>query len=131
VPASPLGAGAWVFFYAQNLKKSPPPALFVYSFCMGIEYSTTPENYEQLVESIRGQVERTRELRMMGESISYEESVVLTSESFLSMLDRIESLSELATYQAHLFVQIEGLFRWVFSQLGVDMDALANENEQG
>ena len=97
---------------------------------MGIDYTTTPKNYEELVDAVRGQVERTRELGMMGESIPYEESVTVTSEAFLGLLDRIESLSEMVTHQAHMFVQIENLFRWVFTQLGVDVDELANESDE-
>ncbi len=98
---------------------------------MGIDYTTTPKNYEELVDAVRGQVERTRELGMMGESIPYEESVTITSESFLGLLDRIESLSEMVTHQAHMFVHIENLFRWVFTQLGVDIDELADESDEG
>jgi hypothetical protein len=103
----------------------------VYSAYMGIDYTTTPKNYEELVDAVRGQVERTRELGMMGESIPYEESVTITSESFLGLLDRIESLSEMVTHQAHMFVHIENLFRWVFTQLGVDIDELADESDEG
>ena len=98
---------------------------------MGIDYTTTPKNYEELVDAVRGQVERTRELGMMGESITYEESVTVTSEAFLGLLDRVESLSEMVTHQAHMLVQIEHLFRWVFSQLGVNIDELTDESDKG
>ena len=86
---------------------------------MAIDYTTSPMNYHELVDSVRGQVERTRELKMMGETISPEECVTMTSESMLSLLDRMETMSEIIAHQAHMFVQIEGMFRMVFNQVGM------------
>lgn len=86
---------------------------------MAIAYTTSPTNYHELIDSVRGQVERTRELKMMGETISPEECVTMTSESMLSLLDRMETMSEIIEYQAHMFVQIEVMFRMVFDQFGM------------
>lgn len=96
---------------------------------MGIHYSTTPRNFEELCDSVRGQVERSRELSMRNEEIPFDEMVTITSESFLSILDRIEMVSDMVAEQARLFIQIETMFRWVFSQLGVDIDELIADSE--
>lgn len=96
---------------------------------MGIEYTTTPHSFEELCDSVRGQVERSRELRMMGETIPYEESVELTSESMLELLDRIEQLSEIATNQAALFSQINEIFKWIFNYVGIDIESVMSEGQ--
>jgi hypothetical protein len=96
---------------------------------MGIEYTTTPHSFEELCDSVRGQVERSRELRMMGETIPYEESVELTSESMLELLDRIEQLSEIANTQALLFTQINEIFKWIFNYVGIDIENVIFEGQ--
>lgn len=66
---------------------------------------------------------------MRNEEIPMEEMVTITSESFLGILDRIEMLSDMVAEQSRLFIQIETMFRWVFSQLGVDIDELIADSE--
>jgi len=97
---------------------------------MAIEYTTTPKTFEQLCDSIRGQVERSRELAMMGEKIPVSESVELTSESFLSTLDRIEQLSEMAMENAHLFMQINDIFQWIFKFIGLDIQEMYDDQNE-
>lgn len=94
---------------------------------MGIEYKTHPANFEELCDSVRGQVERARELAMKGEVVPLDEMVELTSESFLALLDRVEQLSEIITHQAMLFVQINEIFKWVFNYLGIDIERIIAE----
>lgn len=98
---------------------------------MGIHYKTNPKTFEELCDSTRGQVERTRELAMMGEELPIEECVVMTSEAMLALLDRVETLSEIAAQQTQMFVQMETMFRWIFGQLGVDIDELIAEYDEG
>ena len=98
---------------------------------MGIAYNTAPRNFDELVDSVRGQLERSRELHMMGETISYEEAVELTSESFMGLLDRITELSAIVASQALLFSQINEIFHWLFESLGIpiteDSDDIESE----
>lgn len=94
---------------------------------MGIEYKTHPTNFEELCDSVRGQVERARELAMKGETVPYDEMVELTSESFMALLDRVEQLSDIITHQAMLFVQVNEIFKWVFKYLGIDIERVIAE----
>ena len=96
---------------------------------MSIEYTTNPKTFSELCDSVRGQVERTRELKMKGQEIPYEESVVMTSEAFLATLDRIEQLSDAITQNTELFLQINDIFQWIFKFIGLDMDALIFDSE--
>ncbi|NBO55532.1 MAG: hypothetical protein EBU84_13300 [Actinobacteria bacterium] len=94
---------------------------------MGIEYKTNPTNFEELCDSVRGQVERARELSIKGETVPFDEMVELSSESFLSLLDRVEQLSEIVSHQATLFVQINEIFKWVFNYVGIDIERVIAE----
>lgn len=89
---------------------------------MGIYYNTQPKDFAELCDSIRGQVERTRELGISGKQIPLEESVELTPEAFMSMLERIEELTRTVTEQAMLFVMVQNIFKYLFESLGVEMD---------
>jgi predicted Zn-dependent peptidase len=91
---------------------------------MGIEYTTTPRNFDELCDSIRGQVERARELSIRDEQLDPAEMVELTSESFLAVLDRIEQLTAMLMQQAILFSQVNDIFEWLFKHLGIDLDAI-------
>ena len=95
---------------------------------MGIEYSTNPKTFEELCDSVRGQVERSHELKMMGQKMKYEEMVEMTSESFMSTLERIEQLSEMAMANTNLFVQINDIFQWIFKFIGFDIENLDSED---
>lgn len=94
---------------------------------MGIEYKTHPATFEELCDSVRGQVERARELSIKGEVVPPDEMVELTSESFMATLDRIEQLSDIVTHQAMLFVQVNEIFKWVFKYLGIDIEKIIAE----
>ena len=94
---------------------------------MGIEYKIHPTNFEELCDSVRGQVERARELSMKGEAVPFDEMVELTSESFLALLDRVEQLSDIVTHQATLFVQVNEIFKWMFSYMGIDIERIIAE----
>ena len=94
---------------------------------MGILYKTEPMNYEELVNSIRGQVERQRERVFSGGEIPREELVSLTAESLLSLLDRMEVMAEILSRQAKMHIQIEKIFRFIFEQHGVDFDEAADD----
>lgn len=96
---------------------------------MGIDYTTTPRNFDELCDSTRGQVERTRELAMKGEELPPDEAVVMTSEAFLSMLDKIESLCQVVDHQSSMFSHMEVMFRWLFAQMGVSIDELIDEED--
>ena len=98
---------------------------------MSIEYSITPKNFEELCDSIRGQVERSRELSIRGEQIPFEESVQVTPESFLATLDRIEQLSEKLGSNAVLFTQINDIFQWIFKFIGLDIEGLDGDFDEG
>jgi hypothetical protein len=89
---------------------------------MGIYYSTQPKDFMELCDSIRGQLERTRELAMAGKQITLEESVEITPEAFLSVLERIEELTRTLTEQALLFVMVQNIFKYLFESLGVEFD---------
>ena len=97
---------------------------------MGIDYTTSPKTFMELCDSVRGQVERSRELAMMGQKIPLSESVELTSESFLETLDRIEHLSEMAMENAQLFMQINDIFQWIFKFIGLDLDELYDSQDE-
>ncbi len=97
---------------------------------MGIEYSLHPKSFEELCDSVRGQVERTRELSMKGEKLQPEEYVDISSESFLATLDRIEQLSEMMQGNTLLFTQINDIFQWIFKYIGLDIEEL-DESESG
>jgi len=94
---------------------------------MGIEYKTHPYTFEELCDSVRGQVERARELAMMGETVPYDEMVELTAESFLAMVDRIDQLGDIVSHQALLFVQVNEIFKWVFKYIGIDIEKIIAE----
>jgi len=93
---------------------------------MGINYSTSPSNFEELCDSVRGQVERSREYKMMGKEMPPSECVAITAESMLALVDRMEAMVTTLQNQARLFNQIEDMFRFVFHQLGIDLDNLPN-----
>jgi hypothetical protein len=97
---------------------------------MAINYTTTPVTLSELCDSVRGQVERERELAMMGKEIPEEECVTFTAQSMLSLLERLEFLSEMTKRQAAMFAQIETIFGWVFTQLGVDTEALVLDEDE-
>lgn len=96
---------------------------------MGIEYKTNPSNFEELCDSVRGQVERARELAMKGETVPFDEAVELTSESMLGLLDRVEQLSDIVTQQAVLFSQINDIFKWMFTYMGIDIEKVFEEQD--
>lgn len=97
---------------------------------MAINYTTTPVTLSELCDSIRGQVERERELAMMGKEIPEEECVIFTAQSMLSLIERMELLSDMSKRQAMMFAQIETIFGWVFTQLGVDIESLVLEDDE-
>jgi len=86
---------------------------------VGIAYSTHPRTFDELCESVRGQVERARELGIVGEMVPFEEAVELTSESMLGLLDRVRHLSEIATHQATMFQQLNDILQWLFIYLDI------------
>lgn len=96
---------------------------------MGIAYTTRPSNFDELCDSIRGQVERARELGMVGEQVPHEEAVELTSESMLGLLDRIRHLSEIATHQAMMFSQLNDILQWLFVYLDIPIENTTDESE--
>jgi Flp pilus assembly CpaE family ATPase len=101
---------------------------------MGIAYKTHPANFEELCDSVRGQVERAQELGMLGETVPYSEAVELTSESVLGLLDRVRYLTDVVSHQALMFNQLNDILKWLFTFLGIpildgqDTDTL-DENE--
>ncbi len=99
---------------------------------MGIAYNTLPQNFEELCDSVRGQVERARELAMVGERVPYEEAVELTSESFLGLLDRIQELGTIVSHQAMMFGQLNDILQWLFTYMGIPIsDTDADEEDDG
>jgi hypothetical protein len=93
---------------------------------MGINYNTEPKSFEELCNSVRGQVERKNELSFLGMTVPREERVVMTPEATLALLDRVQHLTGVVASQTLLFSQIEQIFGWIFGQLGVDIQALAD-----
>ncbi|NBO53555.1 MAG: hypothetical protein EBU84_02950 [Actinobacteria bacterium] len=89
---------------------------------MGIAYKTNPTNFEELCDSVRGQVERARELAIIGETVPYEEAVELTSESVLGLLDKVKDLNEIVAHQAMMFSQLNDILQWLFRYLGIPID---------
>lgn len=100
-----------------------------YDSCVTIYYKTEPQTYEELVDSVRGQLERMREVSITNETMPEEEKVVITTQSFMSLLDRVEELSQLITVQAELFVAIQGIFVYLFTHLGLPTDSFEDDEE--
>lgn len=98
---------------------------------MTIHYKTSPKTFDELADSVRGQVERTRELSMKGEGIPLDECVTITSEAFLGMIERIETLTEMVVDHTSIFSQLEIVFKWIFNQFGLDIDQLIQEHQEG
>lgn len=97
---------------------------------MTIHYTTNPKTFEELVDAIRGQLERTREEAMHGRTIPYEERVVITTESFLALTERVEQFQFLLSAQAEINHSVQQLFLFVFQQLGIDLDEVASLLEE-
>ena len=98
---------------------------------MGIAYNILPQNFEELCDSVRGQVERARELAMVGERVPYEEAVELTSESFLGLLDRIQELGTIVSHQAMMFGQLNDILQWLFTYMGIPISSGEDDEDDG
>ena len=98
---------------------------------MAINYTVFPKTFEEMVDSCRGQLERTRELAMKNEKIPLDESVVITNEGFLAMLERIEQMEHMLREQADINSSIQQIFFYLFSALGLPLDEDEEDDEYG
>jgi hypothetical protein len=98
---------------------------------MAINYTVYPKTFEELVDSCRGQLERTRELAMKDEKIPLDESVVITNEGFLAMLERIEQMEHMLREQVDINNSIQQIFYYLFSALGLPLDEEDEDDEYG
>lgn len=91
---------------------------------MALPYTTTPKNYSELVDAVRGQLERSRELSMMGLPMKIEEKVIITPEAFMDVLDTLEEVREILTAHAQLFQSIQQVFMALFEVSGISLEEL-------
>lgn len=89
---------------------------------MTLPYTTYPKNYFELVDAVRGQLERARELSLMGETMNRDEKVVITPEAFMGMLDKIEEMREVINNQMAMFVMVQQILLYVFEALGLPVE---------
>lgn len=88
---------------------------------MTIHYTTTPKTFEELVDACRGQMERMREVAIANETLPIEEKVVITTESFLDTLERIEQIQHALYQQTEINSAIQNLFLQVFEAVGIEL----------
>ena len=98
---------------------------------MAINYTVFPKTFEELVDSCRGQLERKRELAMKDKKVPLEESVVITNEGFLAMLEHIEQMENMLRQQADINNSIQQIFYYLFSTLGLPLDDEDEDDEYG
>jgi hypothetical protein len=97
---------------------------------MAINYTVYPKTFEELVDSCRGQLERTRELAMKDKKIPLDEAVVITNEGFLAMLERIEQMEHMLREQVDINNSIQQIFYYLFSALGLPLDDEEDEDDE-
>ena len=93
-----------------------------YASHMGIYYTTTPQNFEELADSLRGQMERIRELSISKERMPNSERVVITTESFLSTIEQIEQIQQALSSQSDINLAMHEVVGSIFSILGITID---------
>lgn len=101
-----------------------------YACAMGIYYTTTPKNFDELADSLRGQMERIRELNMAREMMPNSERVIITTESFLSTLEQIEQIQQALCAQSEINIALHEVIASIFSILGITVDDYDDENDE-